>query len=146
MRSTPLSHWRSVASSFDSAIRPTFESIVGFPRLTPKLGGFGLRQVVNHADGAFNASRFEVFSAWGSRLGWSSAPSPCPSQQESSFSIDSSLFLTLVSSSSSPRERQRLNRVNQPHAGSWVTAVPSSIDGLMPSFARWRFVSRAAFV
>src|SRR5947209_2271828 len=50
--------------------------------LTPKLGGFGLRQVEAHADGAFNARRFEVFSAWGSRLGWSSSPSPGPSQQE----------------------------------------------------------------
>jgi len=48
MRTTPLSHWHSVASSFDSSVRRTFESIVGFPLslqaytqacLTPKLGG-----------------------------------------------------------------------------------------------------------
>jgi len=62
-------------------------------------------------------------------LGWSSSPSPAPSQQEASFTLDTNLFLSLVSSSSSPRERQRLNRLNQPHAGSWVTALPSSIDG-----------------
>src|SRR5437764_663964 len=37
------------------------------------------------------ASRFEVFSAWGSRLGWSSSPEPCLSQQEASFSLDSSI-------------------------------------------------------
>ena len=51
MRTTPLSHWRSIATSFDSQIRHTFESIVGFPLtdlaytqacLTPKLGGFGI--------------------------------------------------------------------------------------------------------
>jgi len=138
MRTTPLSHWHSVASSFDSSVRRTFESIVGFPLspqaytqacLTPKLGGFGLRQVVAHAEGAFKASCFEVFSAWGSRLGWSSSPSPCPSQQEASFTLDSSILSGLVASFSSPRERQRLNRVSQPHAGSWVTAVPSSLDG-----------------
>ena len=138
MRTTPLSHWVKVASSFDSSIRRAFESIVGFPlspeaytqaSLTPKLGGFGLRQVVVHADGAFNASRFEVFSTWGRKLGWSSSPSPSPSQQEASFSTDTALLLGLVSSAPTPRERQRLNRLNQPHAGSWVTAVPSSLDG-----------------
>ena len=31
MRTTPLSVWRSVALSFDSSVRRTFESIVGFP-------------------------------------------------------------------------------------------------------------------
>ena len=54
------------------------------------------------------------------------SPSPCPSQQEASFTLDSSILSGLVASFSSPRERQRLNRVSQPHAGSWVTAVPSS--------------------
>ena len=138
MRTTPLSNWHSIAKNFDALLRKTFSFIVGLPLpsraytqmcLTPKLGGFGLRQVEAHADGAFNASRFEVFSAWGSRLGWSSSPSPAPSQQEASFTLDTNIFLSLVSSSSSPRERQRLNRLNQPHAGSWVTALPSSIDG-----------------
>ena len=94
MRTTPLSHWRSVASSFDSSVRRAFESIVGFPLspqaytqacLTPKLGGFGLRQVVAHAEGAFNASCFEVFSAWGSRLGWSSSPPPVPPSRKPLF-------------------------------------------------------------
>ena len=135
MRTTPLSHWRGVASSFDSTIRGAFESIVGFPlsetaytqaSLTPRLGGFGLRQVARHADGAFAASRWEVFSAWGSRLNWSSSPVAVPSQQEASFTLDSSLLAGLLSSASTVRERQRLSRVSQPHAGAWVTAVPSS--------------------
>ena len=94
MRTTPLSHWRSIATSFDSQIRHTFESIVGFPLtdlaytqacLTPKLGGFGIRQVAQHADGAFNACRFEVFSAWGTRLGWSSSPPPFPPTKRGLF-------------------------------------------------------------
>ena len=138
MRTTPITHWRDVASSFDSSIRGAFEAIVGFPlspvaytqaSLTPRLGGFGLRQVALHADGAFNASRSEVFCAWGPRLNWSSSPPPCPSQQESSFTLDSSLLSGLLSSAASPRERQRLTRVSQPHAGAWVTAVPSCLDG-----------------
>ena len=46
MRTTPLSHWHSIATSFDSSIRRVFESLVGFPLsnsaytqacLTPKL-------------------------------------------------------------------------------------------------------------
>ena len=50
MRTTPISHWRNVATSFDASIRGAFESIVGFPlsdssytqaSLTPRLGGFG---------------------------------------------------------------------------------------------------------
>ena len=31
MRTTPLTHWRSIATTFDSNIRRAFESIVGFP-------------------------------------------------------------------------------------------------------------------
>ena len=31
MRTTPLSHWRAVATNFDSQIRRAFELIVGFP-------------------------------------------------------------------------------------------------------------------
>ena len=56
-------------------------------------------------------------------------PSPLPFQQEAFCSLDSSLLASLVSSATSPRERQRLNRVSQPHAGAWVSAVPSSLDG-----------------
>jgi len=105
MRTTPLSHWHQVASEFDASVRGAFEAIVGFPlsasaytqaSLTPRLGGFGLRQVVLHADGAFNASRSEVYTAWGTRLRWSSSPVPCPSQQETSFALDKSLHAGLL--------------------------------------------------
>ena len=118
MRTTPISHWRNVAISFDKSVRGAFESIVGFPlsdstytqvSLTPRLGGFGLRQVALHAEGAFNASRSEVFSTWGSRLQWSSSPALSPSQQEASFSLDKSLLAGLLSSASCPREKQRLS-------------------------------------
>src|SRR6185312_14190240 len=115
MRTTPLSHWRDVACSFDSKIRTAFESIVGFPlsnnaytqaSLTPRLGGFGIRQVVLHADGAFAASQFEVFSAWGPLLNWSSSPVAVPCQQEASFTLDTSLLAGW--------ERQRLSSMLVP--------------------------------
>ena len=130
MRTTPLTRWRSIATTFDSNIRRAWSQLSVFlSPLTPRLGGFGIRQVVLHADGAFAASRFEVFSTWGSKLGWSSSPDPCTSQQEASFSLDSSLLSSLIASAPTPLDRQRLNRVSQPHAGAWVTAVPSSVDG-----------------
>ena len=64
-------------------------------------------------------------SGWGGPL----LPLPCPSQREASFTFDSTVLTQLVTLSSTPREKQRLSRVSQPHAGSWVTAVPSTIDG-----------------
>jgi hypothetical protein len=70
-----------------------------------------------------------VYAAWGSRLGWSSVPAPSPSQQEASFLLDKSLLAGLLSSAASPREKQRLSRMSEPHAGAWVTAVPSTLDG-----------------
>ena len=88
-----------------------------------------LWQVEAHADGAFNASRFEVFLRLGFPVGLVFLSFPRPLPARGSFTLDTNLFLSLVSSSSSPRERQRLNRLNQPHAGSWVTALPASIDG-----------------
>jgi hypothetical protein len=132
MRTTPLSHWRSIAASFDSSIRKTFESIVGFPLtdeaytqacLTPKLGGFGLRQVVAHADGAFNASRFEVFSAW-RRLGWSSSP-PFPFPTRGFFFVRLRHFFKSCFLRPLPAKFRDFTF----HASSWVTAVPSSLDG-----------------
>ena len=130
MRTTPLFNWRSIAKNFDALLRKTFSFIVGFPLpsraytqmcLTPKLGGFGLRQVEAQAVLSFFRLGFPV------GLVFLSFPRPLPAR--GSFTLDTNLFLSLVSSSSSPRERQRLNRLNQPHAGSWVTALPASIDG-----------------
>jgi hypothetical protein len=43
--------------------------------------------------------------------------------------MDKSILAGLLSSASTPREKQRLHRVSEPHAGAWVTAVPSTLDG-----------------
>ena len=59
MRTTPLEQWKEQASKFDSMIRNAIERILGFPMddptfaqasLTPRLGGLGLRKVVEHAE------------------------------------------------------------------------------------------------
>ena len=63
-------------------------------------------------------------SGWGGPL----LPLPVPLNVRP-LSFDSNVLTQLVSLSTTPREKQRLSRVSQPHAGSWVTAVPSTIDG-----------------
>jgi hypothetical protein len=65
MRTTPLPQWRSQATRFDESVRSAAETILGVPFtdqvyrqacLTPRLGGFGLRRTVDHAEIAFTAS------------------------------------------------------------------------------------------
>src|ERR1043165_1872286 len=51
------------------------------------------------------------------------------SQTQASLTIDKTIHARLLSDSSSQREHQRLTRLLAEHAGAWVTAVPSSIDG-----------------
>ena len=105
MRTTPLSHWAGVAASFDAELRSAAELILGFPMsdftysqasLSPSLGGLGLRRVVDHADGAFAASRFESARTCGEV--WSPVPAPSPSQFAASRSFDSALFDRLLAS------------------------------------------------
>ena len=68
MRTTPLEQWSTQAVEFDATIRNAAENILGFRLsnqcyaqacLTPRLGGLGLRRVVDHASIAFSASWHE---------------------------------------------------------------------------------------
>jgi len=98
--------------------------------LTPSLGGLGLRRVVDHADGAFAASWAESQAT--ARESWLRPPqaeTQTGSQTQISRSIDSTIHARLVAESSSQRERQRLGRLTAEHAGAWVTAVPSRVEG-----------------
>src|SRR5690348_4424246 len=61
--------------------------------------------------------------------GWGGPPLPLVPHRRRPLLLDSLVLSLLVSSSPSPREKQRLSRVSQPHASSWVTAVPSTVDG-----------------
>ena len=68
MRTTPLAKWEKQAKKFDQQIWDAAQSILGLTFsdqswkqacLTPRLGGLGLRKIVDHADIAFSASWWE---------------------------------------------------------------------------------------
>src|SRR6185312_3283108 len=93
-------------------------------------GGLGLRRVVDHANGAFAASWHE--SQVTAHETWVPPPEAAEvkgSQTEASLAFDKSVHARLVAEASSPRERQRLSRLVAEHAGAWVTAVPSRVEG-----------------
>jgi len=139
MRTTPLAHWETHAAEFDKGIRDAAESILGTvfderayvqAALTPSLGGLGLRRIMDHADAAFAASwRESQVTANESWLRPPQADSHSGSQTQASLVIDKGIHGRLVSECSSDREQQRLTRLLAEHAGAWVTAVPSSLDG-----------------
>ena len=98
MRTTPLNQWQQQAVKFDSMIRKAIESILGYPMddptfaqacLTPRLGGLGLRKVIEHANFAYQASWHEAQET--TKEVWV-APPDLPenyrSQKEASFEFD----------------------------------------------------------
>jgi len=50
-------------------------------------------------------------------------------QKTASYEIDKKIHAGLVVPAVTRRERKRLERITEPHAGAWVTAVPSIDDG-----------------
>ena len=96
MRTTPLDQWQEQASKFDGMIRAAAEKILGFPMiqlspklLTPRLGGLGLRKVVEHADFAYHASWSEARKV--AKEEWTppgNLPGEYLSQQDASFGFD----------------------------------------------------------
>jgi hypothetical protein len=139
MRTTPLAQWTTQATEFDAVIRNAAENILGFRLsdqcyaqacLTPRLGGLGLRRVVDHADIAFSASwhesKLECAEPWTDRtdVGFVGV-----SQKKGSFDKDDQILKRLVSEAPNGRERQRLRRLTCDHAGAWISAVPSVTDG-----------------
>jgi hypothetical protein len=139
MRTTPLCQWKSQAAEFDAMVRRAAEEILGFPMsdhsyaqaaLTPTLGGLGLRKTVEHAPGAFAASWHESMAVAEEK--WvrpAEVSEKHVLQKQASFLFDEEMLKYLVSTAPSEREVQRLLRVAQPHAGAFITAVPSEEDG-----------------
>jgi hypothetical protein len=139
MRTTPLRQWKKQREQFDGMVRTVVERILGCPMsertfaqaaLTPKLGGLGLRKSVEHADLAYSASWHE--SKKQAREDWIRPPQVSEvhvSQKVASFCFDVEMHRHLVDTAPDDREKQRLLRVAQPHAGAFVTAVPSEEDG-----------------
>src|SRR4051794_14410472 len=54
---------------------------------------------------------------------------PIGSQTQASLAIDRAIHARLIGESTTQQDRQRLSRLTAEHAGAWVTAVPSRIDG-----------------
>lgn len=121
-------------------MRKAIEGILGFPMdnmtfaqvcLTPKLGGLGLRKVIEHANLAFQASWHE--SQKTAAEPWWVRPDGVPAvgvpQTLASYEFDEKVHEWLVSQAPTDREAQRLRRCAQPHASCFVTAVPSEEDG-----------------
>ena len=139
MRTTPLHQWRDQAVSFDAKVRDTAETILGRPMsdrtyaqasLTPTLGGLGLRRAVEHADGAYAASWHESRAT--AREEWvrpAGVPEGAASQKTTSFKFDKAMHEWLLTTAPNDREFQRLSRIAQPHAGAFLSAVPSNVDG-----------------
>ena len=138
MRTTPLAKWRRQAEKFDSEIWDAAQSILGLTMseqswkqacLTPRLGGLGLRKVVDHAEIAFSASWWEAKATcgedWSERkdVPWKTT------QKQGSFEKDKEIMKSLVQQAASQRERQRLGRLQCEHSGAWICAVPSTLDG-----------------
>ena len=137
MRTTPLCQWRAQAVEFDAMLRKAAEDIFGFPMsdftyaqaaLTPKLGGLGLRKATEHAGLAFSASWHEAKKQ--SMEDWKQPPGvgEYVPQKSASFAFDEKVLQYLVDRSDT-RNAQRLRRAAQPHAGGFITAVPSEEDG-----------------
>ena len=94
-----ISHqWSEQAAKFDKMIRSAIEKILGFPMddptfaqacLTPRLGGLGLRKVVEHANLAYHASFHEAQKT--AKEVWippPGLPEKYLSQKEASFGFD----------------------------------------------------------
>ena len=97
--------------------------------LTPRLGGLGLRRTVDHADIAFSASWHEAQVESEEKWQRRGASLEYQTQKWGSYMKDKEIMAALAVEAPNQRERQRLRRVQCEHAGAWVTAVPSTLDG-----------------
>lgn len=97
--------------------------------ISTKVGGLGIRRVVDHAIGAFSASWHESGRTCGES--WT-APDLCADDYvpQSVFSADvDRKTLERLIVESNERDAQRLRRVDMPHANVWISARPSVLDG-----------------
>src|SRR5256714_8370570 len=144
MRTTPLSLWSKQAEEFDEkvsqktvfqclGVKPTDEAYAQ-ASVSTTIGGLGVRRILDHANGAFTASWYEAQVITGEK--WTKLPDKdCSgvynSQRTASKATDVAIMAKLKAVAS-PRDAQRLNRLDSPHANAWLSARPSCMDGSDP--------------
>ena len=96
-----------------------------------RLGGLGIRRIVDHGPVAFVAShesaRLQCKETW---LPIDDVPdSLFASHQRAASALVDRVTLDRLIEKGSARDKQRLRRLDCEHANSWITALPSATDG-----------------
>ena len=134
---TTLSLW---AGEFDEKVSQTVFQCLGLKptdeayaqaSVSTTIGGLGVRRILDHANGAFTASWHEAQVITCEK--WIKPPDKdCSgvynSQHAASATTDAAIMAKLKATAN-PRDAQRLNRLDSPHANAWLSARPSCMDG-----------------
>ena len=120
-----------VRGATESIIRqPLPETAYAQAGVSTRFGGLGIRKIVDHAPVAFAASCGISQATCGEK--WINphrpAEKPAPPQRPSSEDVDRATLDRLIEHGT-PRDKQRLRRLDCKHANSWLTALPSITDG-----------------
>src|SRR3954465_3281723 len=107
------------------------------PKLLPPIGGLGVRGILDHANGAFTASWHEAQVITGEK--WRKpADKDCSgvynSQHAASATTDAAI-MAKFKATANPRDAQRLNRLDSPHANAWLVshvALPLPVSSANP--------------
>jgi hypothetical protein len=150
MRTTPLHLWHQQAVDYDLSVRDTAEKILGTPfseweyrqaATSAKVGGLNIRQCELHAGGAYSASRFEEGVVAGES--WYHSPpihEIYKNQSEASIEIDLNTIERLKAQAGHIQVRL-LERLKEKHAGAWLSAPASYVDGADLRMAPQLFVA-----
>jgi len=139
MRTTPLSLWSKQLVSLMKVSQTVFQCLGLKPTdeayaqasVSTTIGGLGVRRILDHANGAFTASWHEAQVITDEK--WIKPPDKdCSgvynSQHAASATTDAAIMAKLKATAN-PRDAQRLNRLDSPHANAWLSARPSCMDG-----------------
>ena len=152
-RATPPSLCADSLKSFDEDIRLCFTSCLAVDvpdsywqqaQLSPRFGGLGFRSLALHSPAAFISSlasselcspddihmhqavtRFNAQVSPQDSITVGTILASPPLQKALSKTLDDHIFQSLLSSSS-PVNKARILSVSAPHAGSWISVVPST--------------------
>ena len=152
-RATPPSHCADYLKLFDEEVRLCFTSCIAVDvpdpnwqqaQLSQSFGGLGFRSLALHCSAAFIASlassgfgsadnihmlqavtRFNTLVSPDESITAEEVQVNLPPQRALSKKLDMHVFQSLLSSSS-PVNKARILSVSAPHAGSWISVIPST--------------------